>query len=384
MEQTEVLSLGLGFVPKQNFDLFNTVKSVNRFVRGLTVKRHFLDQDAEDVPTSSQQPSDDTINIYKDLQFNDQLTLKNLTELQSSNISSDLNVNMSLNFNVSNPEFYPVQSRTEIMDKCQFYIERDLRKLSDETGSKKFHSNLSPVRLRALNELRKMDDVLVKMSDKGGTVVVLNKDDYRASLEVMLQDTSTYKKLAGNPTMLFQNRLKIIIEEGVSLGVLTRRQADYIYVENPIVPILHSLPKVHKQIRPPPMRPIVSGIGSVNERLCEWLDSLLKPLVRIMPGFIQDSRDVLNAFDSKLWKQEYTWITYDVESLYTAIPHSIALWALEYHFSSNSNFTLDLRNYALQVTDFLMKHNYFFFNSQFFLQVRGVSMGAKYSPSLAN
>lgn len=37
------------------------------------------------------------------------------------------------------------------------------------------------------------------------------------------------------------------------------------------------------------MQPNVLGIGSLNERLCEWLDNLLKPLVNGIPGYIEDS-----------------------------------------------------------------------------------------------
>lgn len=34
--------------------------------------------------------------------------------------------------------------------------------------------------------------------------------------------------------------------------------------------------------------------------------------------------------------------------------------------------------------DFLLQHNYFIFDQIFYLQCRGASMGAKFSPSLAN
>lgn len=38
-----VLSLGLSFSPTYNFDLIQTVVDVNRFVRQLTIKKHFWD-----------------------------------------------------------------------------------------------------------------------------------------------------------------------------------------------------------------------------------------------------------------------------------------------------------------------------------------------------
>lgn len=67
----------------------------------------------------------------------------------------------------------------------------------------------------------------------------------------MLIDSSVYTKLMEDPT-----------DEGVLMGVLTQKMADYIGVKYPIIPIYHSLPKIYKEYFPPPLRPIVAGIGT--------------------------------------------------------------------------------------------------------------------------
>lgn len=36
------MSLGLSFAPTKHFDLFNTITDINKFVRHLVVKKHFL------------------------------------------------------------------------------------------------------------------------------------------------------------------------------------------------------------------------------------------------------------------------------------------------------------------------------------------------------
>lgn len=43
-EQTNVLSRGLSFAPTYHFDLYQTIINVNRFVRSLVVKKHFLNE----------------------------------------------------------------------------------------------------------------------------------------------------------------------------------------------------------------------------------------------------------------------------------------------------------------------------------------------------
>lgn len=168
------------------------------------------------------------------------------------------------------------------------------------------------------------------------------------------------------------------------MGNPTKDFETSLHIADPVIPILHGLSKIHKSIHPLPMRPIVSGINSLNERLCEWLDTVLQPLVRKLPRHLQDNRDVLTSFEDFSWTEDSTWISYDVESLYTCIPHFVAIKALEHHFSVNHHLSEDLKGFVIDVTLYLMTHNFFHFNDRYNLQLKGVSMGAKFSPSLAN
>lgn len=59
------------------------------------------------------------------------------------------------------------------------------------------------------------------------------------------------------------------------------------------MPIFHHLPKVHKDLSPLTGRPIVAGIGSLNEHLGHWVDQQLQPLVMEMPSFLHDSKQLL-------------------------------------------------------------------------------------------
>lgn len=104
-----------------------------------------------------------------------------------------------------------------------------------------------------------MDDLVIRQADKGGAVVLLDKGLYLRENTLMLSDAFTYRKLESNPTNVFKAKLETLVNEGVSLGVLSEKQAKFIIVDNPRIPIYHSLPKIHKSIFPPPMRLIVLG-----------------------------------------------------------------------------------------------------------------------------
>lgn len=189
---------------------------------------------------------------------------------------------------------------------------RDLRKSHNSLKRTRHKTNLSTSQQQALQELKLMDNLTIKMSDKGGTVV-LNSDNYKSAISKLLSDDTTYIKLGSNATGTYRIGLGGLIEERVKLGIITPSQADYILVDDPVIPIMHGLPKVHKGVIAPPMRPIISGICSLNENLCEWLDGILKPLVVKTLGYIQDTKDVLISFKNKMWKLELLWVSYDVD-----------------------------------------------------------------------
>lgn len=216
------------------------------------------------------------------------------------------------------------------------------------------------------------------------TVIMMDSNNYKEYMLTMLQDSDIYTNILSDPVSKFQNQLYNIAQEGLQLNILTQKEVDYIVVDNPQTPILHGLPKVHKGKTPPPMRPIISGIDSFSEHLSEWLDSYLQIMVKTVPGYLQDSKDLLANFDNFVWNQDLSWVSYDIESLYTSIPHKVAMASLQFHLNKFTIFSQDLKEYIMSVTNFLMTHNYFCFDKEFYIQTRGVSMGAKYSPSLAN
>ena len=80
------------------------------------------------------------------------------------------------------------------------------------------------------------------------------------------------------------------------------------------------LPKIHKQGNPG--RPIISSNGHPSERISEFVDYHLKPLVQTLPSFIKDTTHFLLQLQ-KLGPlpDNAILVTLDVSSLYTNIPH---------------------------------------------------------------
>lgn len=144
------------------------------------------------------------------------------------------------------------------------------------------------------------------------------------------------------------------------------------------------LPKVHKTLVNPPGRPIISGIDSITSRVGKYIDFYLQPLVMGTPSFLKDTKHVLNTLSEVEWKDTYTLVTADVASLYTSISHQLGHDAVRHFLYRDSNISITQCNFVMELLDFSMEHNHFWYNGAHYLQVKGVAMGAKFAPSMAN
>ncbi|OCT88862.1 hypothetical protein XELAEV_18017492mg [Xenopus laevis] len=57
---------------------------------------------------------------------------------------------------------------------------------------------------------------------------------------------------------------------------------------------------------------------------------------------------------------------------------------IQYHLMKYSDYSRELIYFLLDAVRFLLEHNYFTFDANFYLQKRGTAMGAKFAPSYAN
>lgn len=148
-------------------------------------------------------------------------------------------------------------------------------------------------------------------------------------------------------------QLSDLLDTGVEKGVLNTKVAEYLMVNSPIVPIFRHIPKLHKNMTPGQGRPIVAGIGSLFEKLGHWIDQYLQPLVTRLPGYIKDTKSVLTHIQEVEWKNGYQWLTIDVKSLYSCIPHDLAIKALQYHLTQYSIYDTGFKEFLVMAVDFL-------------------------------
>ena len=80
----------------------------------------------------------------------------------------------------------------------------------------------------------------------------------------------------------------------------------------------HPLPKIHKTLKKPPERPIVSGVHGPTESLSKFVDHWLQSIVTYLPSNIQDATHMLHTLQQ--FRKGVRLVTTDVVGLYTRIP----------------------------------------------------------------
>ena len=174
------------------------------------------------------------------------------------------------------------------------------------------------------NLRRKNKNIVIQKSDKGNSVVIVNKADYLDKMENPLNDVGKFEKInlrndgilnfAVNQEKLVDNILKKLVATN-SISEETRRSLKPVGTRPSI---MYGLCKVHEDIidDSPPFRPTLSAINTPTYKLAKFLVPILKSLTS-NEYTVKESF----AFAEEIVEQnsEFFMRSLDVDSLFTNI-----------------------------------------------------------------
>ena len=119
---------------------------------------------------------------------------------------------------------------------------------------------------------------------------------------------------------------------------------------------MYLLPKIHKRLPNVPGRPVISNWGTPSEKVTEFLDSNMQPIIRKGWSYIKDSQDCINK-SRKLRKipDNAILVTADVVGLCPSIPHNIGLRALKEALDKRKQKKIPTED-LLQMVEFVLKN----------------------------
>ena len=227
--------------------------------------------------------------------------------------------------------------------------------------------------------------MIVKPADKGGAIVIWPRDAYLAEAYRQLNDSNHYQKLTYDPTLETLAETKRLANKLHTSDIIDNTTHKFLTIDNQArTPQLYLLPKIHKQDNPG--RPIISGCGGPTVKLSQYADHLLKPLLKHIPSYVQDTTDFLHRIFSlnQDLPDNIILITFDVKSLYTNIPNDQGIQACVDMLNENNIITPELKQSVIDILSLILNKNSFTFNNEHFLQIHGTAMGSPMAPTYAN
>ena len=88
--------------------------------------------------------------------------------------------------------------------------------------------NLSPCQCRALMDLRKDQNIVIVLADKGRATVILNRDEYIQKVTEVIDDVSKYRILRRDPTVKTENRISDALKSLQQHGYIDDKLRDHL------------------------------------------------------------------------------------------------------------------------------------------------------------
>lgn len=240
------------------------------------------------------------------------------------------------------------------------------------------------------SEIERMrnSDIVVKPADKGQRWTIMSKNAHNQEVMRLLNDENNYSEILSPLTVKVDRRIEQILRHLKEKKFISKKELDYLMPPpSPSNRKFNILPKIHKakwpQIDMPPGRPIVSDINSVSRNVANFLDYYLKPLAQNSHSYVSDTNHVIGILRHCILPADSIFFTLDVESLYTKVPVDETIKLISDLFLTNPDTSRpDLS--LLTLLQLLLSNNDFEYNSQYWLQTCGASMGGAFSGSFCN
>ena len=156
----------------------------------------------------------------------------------------------------------------------------------------------------AMRSLENDRNVIIKIADKGSSIVVWDRLDYLTEAEKQISDSNTYKEVK----LLERDQIKLVEKSNCMFEVLKKKTVTTVKEKNYFkfnvkkatnIGKLYLLPKIHKRLSKVPGRPVISNCGTPTEKVSEFLDHCLQPLMKEGKLHIKDTADFLDKL--KVW-----------------------------------------------------------------------------------
>ena len=240
---------------------------------------------------------------------------------------------------------------------------------------------------KVLKKLNLNTNIVISKPDKGNGVVILNRSDYDKMILDILNDSSKFKKLPNDPTLLREGQLQRFLLTLKKKGFFNEDEYKRIYPVGSGLGKIYGQPKMHKLgddegVEQLTVRPIISSIGTYNFEIAKYLTGKLNPYIP-KECTVQDSFTFVKLISEARTCNKLL-VSYDVKSLFTNIPLKETIEIAVNLICTNEPDIKISKTELLKLFNFATSQSHFSFKGEIYDQVDGVAMGSPLGPVLAN
>ena len=142
---------------------------------------------------------------------------------------------------------------------------------------------------------------------------------------------------------------------------------------------LYFLPKIHKRLSNVPGRPVICYCGAPTEKVSEFLDYHIKPVMQRSWPYTKDSENFIEKIKRVSNKSDDAiLVTADVVGLYPSIPDKLGSKALEEALEKRDSIKISTSD-LVRMAKFVLQNNCFEFNGETKQQISGTAIGTKFA-----
>lgn len=367
-EEAEVLELGLSFSPSiQHFNKEKLTEDFYWFIRRLKLTEYFHNATAD-----------------------------NKSSLSSATFSTSSDGEEEVSNNIwkeKNPDWYPDKVRNNRSQTLMDFIDNILRDTKNliENNQYKFWNNLDNNKRQAIVTLANDPTIVIKPSDKCGSIVIMSTPDYEQACLSQLTDSNFYEEVHEDPNSMYAQNVAGIVTNLFKEGHINEFQYQKL-TSCTRTPIFYGMPKMHKAYTNfPTLRPICSGTDSCTSKLSEYIDTFLKPAAQKTLSYVRDTthfilriKDIVIAplpIDNE--NKNIYLSTMDVCALYPNIDHEEGASAC-HHYMEQRKWPKVTSAVIKQLILLVLKSNTMNFLGRLFHQIKGTAMGSSMAVNFAN
>ena len=206
---------------------------------------------------------------------------------------------------------------------------------------------------------------------------------------MLLTDRNTFMRIDKDPTIMKLNTVQNYVNTLVNRGEINEDQKKLMRPKAAQIGRAYGLPKIYKPLQHhPKFWPIIDTIiYTPYHGIGKFLTSLLNPLGQneyVVKGSFEAAAKI-NSISSGDISDEYTFVSFHVQSLFTNVPLKKTIEIiLNRVCSEKKNWTsLSKRSLKKLLVDACTK-TAFSFNKKLYEQIDGVSLGSTLGPLMAN